>query len=73
MKHILCCDSAWRGIRGLCVQAKAKDKDFVIKAKAKATALCLRGASRTRPSPGGHVTGYNQIFAKLLCEVKLTW
>jgi len=37
-------------------KAKAKAKDFVIKAKAKATALCPRGASRTRPSPRGHIT-----------------
>ena len=34
---------------------KAKAKDVVIKAKA--TAFCPRGASRTMPSPRGHITG----------------
>jgi len=47
--------------RGLSLKAKTKAKDFVIKAKAKAkaTALCPRGASRTRPSPQGDITGWD--------------
>jgi len=34
-------------------------KDFVIKAKiqSNATVLCLRGASRPKPIPRGHITG----------------
>jgi len=42
-------------------------KDFVIKAKAKATALRPRGASRTRTSPRGHVTG--DVCWWLTCRV----
>ena len=44
--------------RGLSLKAKTKAKDLgpKAKAKAKATAVCPRGASKTRPSPRGHIT-----------------